>query len=214
MGPICLISNNDPDVVRLYEGLRDDFDVAHVTRALAPDELANRLAAAYIVQPVIGASVLAPPSGQERVPVIGLLDPRDLEGPELWRWDDFIVRPWPRQEVAARLRRLLSASEATDEPGVLRWDGLTLDLGRHEVRSGEAYINLTYTEFRLLAFLLGRGGRVATREACYREVWNAEHYGGLRTVDVHIRRLRSKLEAEGCLCIATVRNVGYRMVHG
>ena len=71
-------------------------------------------------------------------------------------------------------------------------------------------LDLTYTEFELLKFLVAHPGRVLSREELLKNVWGYDYYGGTRTVDVHVRRLRAKLSTEYDQCIGTVRNVGYR----
>ena len=83
---------------------------------------------------------------------------------------------------------------------------------RYEVHVGGAPADLTYKEFELLKFLALHPGKPFTREALLDKVWGYDYYGGTRTVDVHIRRLRAKIEAHGVTYIETVRNVGYKFL--
>ena len=120
--------------------------------------------------------------------------------------DDFISDGSTGAEIKARLRRQASgeAKEAVCVPGALE-----IDPDRYEVRMGGAPVELTYKEFELLRFLASRPGKVFTREVLLEQVWGYDYFGGSRTVDVHIRRIRSKIEREGRTYIRTVRGVGY-----
>jgi two-component system alkaline phosphatase synthesis response regulator PhoP len=123
--------------------------------------------------------------------------------------DDFVVEPWDATEVVARTKRLLTKTEEPS-PEIIECGDLTIDLAKCEVSVGERLVTLTFKEFELLRFLASNMGRVFTREALLNEVWGYEYYGGDRTVDVHIRRLRSKLEDPAHTFIETVRNIGYK----
>lgn len=127
--------------------------------------------------------------------------------------DDFVVEPWDADEVAARARRIVKsrAPGAPDNGELIRCGDLEIDLSRCEVHVGGKLVELTFKEYELLKFLVSHRGRVFTREALLNRVWGYDYYGGDRTVDVHVRRLRSKLgESE---FIDTVRNIGYRARH-
>ncbi|MBI4340972.1 MAG: winged helix-turn-helix transcriptional regulator [Candidatus Omnitrophica bacterium] len=89
---------------------------------------------------------------------------------------------------------------------------LVIDFERYEVHVKGEPVDLTYKEFELLKFLATHPGKVFTREALLDKVWGYDYYGGTRTVDVHIRRLRSKIESRGATYIDTVRNVGYKFL--
>ena len=91
---------------------------------------------------------------------------------------------------------------------------LVLDLGNYKVFVAGQLVTLTYKEYELLRFLAQNKDKVFTREALLNRVWGYDYYGGARTVDVHIRRLRSKLEDNEHTFIETVRNVGYRFISG
>lgn len=131
---------------------------------------------------------------------------------EVFDWacgvDDFVAGECTRGEFDARLMRLVHPVEP-DPTGLIRRGDITIDRERFEVRVRGGVVDLTFKEFELLAYLASHPGRVCSRSALLREVWGYDFYGGTRTVDVHIRRLRAKLGPEAA-AIETVRNVGYR----
>lgn len=123
---------------------------------------------------------------------------------------DFVVPPFTVDEVAARMQRLLSTSLNNGNGSSLRFGDLVLDLARYEVTQDNKRMELTFKEYELLKFLATNSGQVFSREALLNQVWGYDYFGGTRTVDVHIRRLRSKIETGDISFIDTVRNVGYR----
>ncbi|MSQ61573.1 MAG: response regulator transcription factor [Dehalococcoidia bacterium] len=127
--------------------------------------------------------------------------------------DDFILHPLNGEEVLARLTRLLSL-QVDDATHVIRFNDLTIDTANYSVTLMGDLIDLTYKEYELLRFLATNPSRVFTREALLNRVWGYDYYGGSRTVDVHIRRLRAKIEDRSHTFIDTVRNVGYRFHAG
>ena len=125
--------------------------------------------------------------------------------------DDFITRPYDDRELVLRIKRLLNhRTENMDRGELIKCDGLVIDLAKCEVTMGCKVVELTFKEYELLKFLASNRGRVYTREALLDKVWGYDYYGGDRTVDVHIRRLRSKIEDSKHTFIETVRNIGYR----
>lgn len=126
-------------------------------------------------------------------------------------FDDFCVAPFHPVEFELRLRHLLVSGGAivTDDE-LLAYEGLILNLETYQAMIEGRPLDLTYMEYALLAFLVRRPGRVFTRETLLSQVWGYEYYGGARTVDVHVRRLRAKLGEEHAGLIQTVRSVGYR----
>jgi DNA-binding response OmpR family regulator len=138
-----------------------------------------------------------------RIDQIGALDPT-------WPVDDFLVLPVASEELALRLRRAIWRKTGIDEANTLRSGELIVDLANYKVFVAEQPVTLTFKEFELLRFLMTNRGKVFTREALLNRVWGYEYFGGARTVDVHIRRLRSKIETGATIYIETVRNVGYR----
>jgi DNA-binding response OmpR family regulator len=121
--------------------------------------------------------------------------------------DDFVVKPYSFRELELRIKRLL---QATNSDELISCGDLMIDLARYEVSLAGKPIELTFREYELLKFLASNRGRVYTRESLLNKVWGYDYYGGDRTVDVHIRRLRSKIEDSSHAFIETVRNIGYR----
>jgi len=124
--------------------------------------------------------------------------------------DDFITSPYDGRELVLRARRLLSKARNIDGGELIKCDGLSIDLARCEVTLEGEIVELTFKEYELLKFLASHRGRVYSREALLNQVWGYDYYGGDRTVDVHVRRLRSKIEDAKHAFIETVRNIGYR----
>ena len=135
------------------------------------------------------------------------LDELDLRD-ELY--DDFCLDPFHPRELEARLRHLFWRGRSTAGPELVEYGALVLNLGTYQAALDGAPIDLTYMEYELLKFLAQHPGKVFTRETLLSRVWGYEYYGGARTVDVHIRRLRAKLGEEHANLISTVRSVGYR----
>ena len=125
-------------------------------------------------------------------------------------FDDFIVAPVEADELAARLRHQLALRGTTQGAAVLEHEMLTINLETYQAAIAGRVLDLTYMEYELLRFLAANPTRVFTRETLLSRVWGYEYYGGARTVDVHIRRLRAKLGEEHAHLIQTVRSVGYR----
>lgn len=135
------------------------------------------------------------------------LDELDLRD-ELF--DDFCVDPFHPRELEARLRHLFFTTGSGHAPEVAAYGDLLLNLETYQAAIAGVPIDLTYMEYELLKFLAQHPGKVFTRETLLSRVWGYEYYGGARTVDVHIRRLRAKLGEEHANLISTVRSVGYR----
>ena len=132
-----------------------------------------------------------------------------------WGVDDVLLDTAGPAEVDARLRLATgkkAESEPAGEPGVVRAGELTIDEGTYTCRLRGRALDLTFKEFELLKYLAQHPGRVFTRAQLLQEVWGYDYYGGTRTVDGHVRRLRAKLGAEHEQLIGTVRHVGYKFV--
>jgi DNA-binding response OmpR family regulator len=126
-------------------------------------------------------------------------------------FDDFCVAPFHPAELEARIRHLLAAEHGMENgPEIVEYDALVLNLETYQAAIEGRPLDLTYMEYELLKFLSSNPGRVFTRETLLSRVWGYEYYGGARTVDVHIRRLRAKLGEEHAGLIQTVRSVGYK----
>lgn len=125
-------------------------------------------------------------------------------------FDDFCLDPFHPRELEARLAHL-TAGPAGGQTEIITYGPLRINLDTYEAVVESHPLDLTYMEYELLRFLASQPGRVFTREALLNQVWGYEYYGGARTVDVHIRRLRAKLGEENADLIQTVRSVGYRL---
>jgi len=125
-------------------------------------------------------------------------------------FDDFCLTPFHPRELEARLRHLTFSEGAVARAELIEYGGLVLNLETYQATFEGNSLDLTFMEYELLKFLAQNPGKVFTREMLLSRVWGYEYYGGARTVDVHIRRLRAKLGEEHANLIQTVRSVGYR----
>jgi len=129
-----------------------------------------------------------------------------------WGASDFVLPKASPAEVEARVRLLVKRPEAATPDDAIRVGELVVDPVSYQVRLRGRPLDLTYKEFELLRFLAARPGRVSTRSQLLQEVWGYDFFGGTRTVDVHVRRLRAKLGPEHESMIATIRGVGFKLV--
>lgn len=145
-------------------------------------------------------------------PLLLLVQPSQLEDLELREdlFDDICVLPLRTGELEARLRLLFWRTGRGTRPELIEYGQLVLNLETYQAAIAGRPLDLTYMEYELLKFLATHPGKVFTREMLLSRVWGYEYYGGARTVDVHIRRLRAKLTEEHAGLIHTVRSVGYR----
>jgi DNA-binding response OmpR family regulator len=125
-------------------------------------------------------------------------------------FDDFCLYPFQPRELDARLKHLFWRTGRGTRPELVEYGDLLLNLETYQAAIAGKPLDLTYMEYELLKFLASHPGKVFTRETLLSRVWGYEYYGGARTVDVHIRRLRAKLGEEHANLIQTVRSVGYR----
>jgi DNA-binding response OmpR family regulator len=125
-------------------------------------------------------------------------------------FDDFCVTPFRPRELSSRLAHLFWRTGRGTRPELVEYGALVLNLETYQAAIAGRPLDLTYMEYELLKFLSSHPGKVFTREVLLSRVWGYEYYGGARTVDVHIRRLRAKLGEEHAGLIQTVRSVGYR----
>ena len=146
-----------------------------------------------------------------KIPVVAVVPREDVgdHDPSL-NPDEFIFCPVGERELVARIKQAIYRVNGSDGAQVLRIGELMVDLERYDVTVSGRRVSLTYKEFQLLVLLASNPGRVYTREALLSQVWGYDYLGGTRTVDVHIRRLRSKIEGPGRSYIETIWNVGYR----
>jgi len=125
-------------------------------------------------------------------------------------YDDFCLAPMRQPELVARLKHLFWRSGRGTRPELVEYGPLVLNLETYQAAISGRPLDLTYMEYELLKFLSSHPGKVFTRETLLSRVWGYDYYGGARTVDVHVRRLRAKLSEEHAPLIQTVRSVGYR----
>ena len=123
---------------------------------------------------------------------------------------DFCVGPVQAAELEARIKHLFWRTGTGTRPELIEYGQLMLNLETYQAAIEGRPLDLTFMEYELLKFLATHPGKVFTRETLLSRVWGYEYYGGARTVDVHIRRLRAKLTEEHAHLIQTVRSVGYR----
>jgi DNA-binding response OmpR family regulator len=125
-------------------------------------------------------------------------------------FDDFVLTPLDPDELAVRAARLAVSRAGTAPDEMVTFKDLTLNLATYQAVVGSDPIDLTFMEYELLRFFVTNRGRVWSREQLLKRVWGYDYFGGARTVDVHVRRLRAKLGEERSGWISTVRSVGYR----
>lgn len=176
----------------------DLIDVLLISLIDEPDPVA--------VRDLLRADRLSPRSA-----ILGIVRPEQINGmdPTL-SLDDFLVLPASGEELVARIRLAIRERADDESSDQIHCGDLTIDQSNYKAFIGNRSIELTYKEYELLRFLALNQDKVCTREMLLSRVWGYDFYGGGRTVDVHIRRLRSKIEDRGHTFIQTVRNVGYR----
>jgi two-component system, OmpR family, alkaline phosphatase synthesis response regulator PhoP len=195
-GLLCSIDTDGTKTARKVSGR--DLDLVFIAIDGKPDSLEMINLAHGIKQ-------------ESHLPVIALLSKEALHKIDSSMLvDDFVVEPWDATEIVLRAKRILKKTESTAKQELIECGDLTIDLAKYEVYVNNRLIELTFKEYELLRFLASNKGRVFSREALLNEVWGYDYYGGDRTVDVHIRRLRSKIEDSTHTFIETVRNIGYK----
>lgn len=126
--------------------------------------------------------------------------------------EDFISAPFSGAEFLARVKAILKKALSTDSNDLIKTGDLVIDVNKYEVLLNGNKVELTFKEYELLKFLSSNKGRVYSRDQLLDKIWGYDYYGGTRTVDVHIRRLRSKIEDKKHVFIATIRNIGYKFI--
>ncbi len=134
----------------------------------------------------------------------------DLEG-RSDLFDDFLIAPFHPRELETRLKHLLWRAGRGVRPELVEYGPLRLNIETYQAQIDDRPLDLTYMEYELLKYLAANPGRVFSREVLLNQVWGYEYYGGARTVDVHVRRLRAKLGQEHANLIQTIRSVGYKL---
>ena len=147
-----------------------------------------------------------------RAPVLLVLDaPRIEDVRDAGQVDDFIVSPFSHEEMVMRAVRLVDSDGEAAGEGVVRVGELVINPANYEVSVSGRRVDLRFKEYEMLLLMASNPGRVYSREALLKQVWGYEYLGGTRTVDVHVRRLRSKIEDADHSYIETIWNVGYRI---
>lgn len=222
MRQTILVVDDEPDIVEIiqYNLEKSGFDVivaADGPAALekARDETPDLIVLDLMLPGLEGTDVCRILKQEERtrsIPILMLTAKSEeidrIIGLELGA-DDYVVKPFSPREIALRIRNILRRRSEPETPGPVRAGPLVIDVEGHHVSVSGSTVSLTATEFKLLAILFQRRGRVQTREELLDVVWGYDYMGYGRTVDAHIKRLREKLgEAAGM--VETVRGVGYR----
>ena len=224
--PLVYIADDEPNIRRLVAfGLKDSgFESAEFAdgetllagiKARKPDVIILD----WMMPPPDGLAVcrtLRSDADTRDIPIL-MLTARGEEidkvlGLELGA-DDYIVKPFGIKELCARVRAVLRRTARSQEPEQkLEAGTLQVDIARHTVTKNGTKIELTAKEFDLLAMLMKNRGKVLTRDSLLDKVWGVEYFGDTRTVDVHVRYLRQKVEddPDHPVFIQTVRGVGYR----
>ena len=217
MSSIALLGFSDSESERLAAGigaLDSSLKLMPFTADTSKDELASSVEGALVWGPGTG---LAGPSGivhaaaDAGVPVVVILLVPALDGISADREEiEVCFLPCSPEEVGIRLDLAMSRQAPTEEENMIVHGELVIDCDRYEVTLKGRKVDLTYKEYELLKYLASNPGRVFSREALLRSVWEYDYFGGTRTVDVHVRRLRSKIDDVSYHFIETQWNVGYR----
>jgi DNA-binding response OmpR family regulator len=192
---ISIESGSIEDVVEALSG--NDHDLVVVDGGTSPQETVNALEGAIS----LGAHCR----------VLALVEEEALPGLRLpvRVVSDFMVRGGSSEEMGARIRMLLWPGEERPDQDLIRVDDLVLNLATYQAHTARGPIDFTYQEYALFAYLATHPNRAYSRELLLKRVWGQDYFGGTRTVDVHVRRVRSKLGPELSRRLETVRGVGY-----
>ncbi|MFH1381645.1 MAG: response regulator transcription factor [Chloroflexota bacterium] len=213
---LLIIGEESRELGELYRGLTRDGFACQL--ASSGESIASQVAEKSADLVLLESNSLSPITALygeikqvRNLPVIALLPQETLGNSDvcLDQIDDFVVEPYDLSEVETRIKRLLNRNN-TDNT-VIKCGELVIDENKYEVSVGGRRVILTYKEYELLKFLAVNKGRVFTREVLLNKVWGYDYFGGDRTVDVHITRLRNKIEDATHTFIETVRNIGYRL---
>ncbi len=182
-----------------------------ITARLAEDECDLVVLDGGRTPDVLAQAVENAATGGEGVALLLIIEPEALGSlrlPARLR-GDFLVRGATSEEMAARVRALVWPGEEATSQELVRVGRLTVNLATYQAHIDGEPVDFTYMEYALFTFLVTHPNRAYSREVLLRRVWGTDYYGGSRTVDVHIRRIRSKIGGELADRLETVRNVGY-----
>lgn len=200
LGRLGYVSYTPPEVMTFLEGM-----FAHKPNLVLIDLVANGVGGLKLCRELRGDPRFRP------IPTIVVATPALLSGlnPELG-FDDFLVEPFSPEEVETRVKLVQFRLQGVGADDLVQVGPLSMHLSAYQASIDGAPMELTHLEFELLKFLATHRGTVYTREMLLSLVWGEDYYGGTRTVDVHVRRLRAKLGTRHENLIQTVRGVGYR----
>ena len=199
----------------------EGYDVAEASDGYTAVALCRQSTFDFVILAVMlpeldGFSVCQTIRSFSQVPILILSERGDeadrIRGLELGA-DDYVVKPFDSKEVVARIKAVLRRCnpEESGKEGVIQFENLSLDMSRYELKVKGKVVEAPPKELELLAYLAGHPNRVFTRDQLLDEVWGFEYYGDSRTIDVHIKRLREKLEgASEQWSLKTVWGVGYK----
>ena len=217
LSSIALLGFEDSESERLAAGLSaldPSLKLVKFTPDTSKDELASSVEGAIVWGTGTG---LAGPSGivhaaaDAGVPVVAVLTVVGLEGINAAREEiEVCFLPCTAEEISIRLGIAMARNTQAEVANMIIHGDLVIDCDRYEVVLKGRKVDLTYKEYELLKYLASNPGRVFSRETLLRSVWEYDYFGGTRTVDVHIRRLRSKIDDVSNKFIETQWNVGYR----
>ncbi len=223
VGSVLIIGDQNKEASLLKEALKKEthFATQMISKngitagticAKEPDLIIFNPKASYLEIIDLYYALKKEPNAQE-VPMVLLLDESEMRSADLPSGiQEVLYRPLRVTEAVARINHLFKRLHKVDQKNLIIRGKITIDVSKYETRIGDRKIDLTYTEFELLKFLCSNPGTVFTREVLLNKVWGYEYYGGTRTVDVHIRRLRSKIEGKSQTFIETIRNIGYKFI--
>lgn len=222
LATIFTIGFNHPDALRLLQEMRraapqhtfiESQDGLNDTPE--PGDKKSSAVAIWCPRSIDAASTLITDSVAKGLPTLAL-----LQEPQTPHIDfnsghvEITFTPSNPIETIARIDLVLARARGPRDRNLITHGDLVIDQDRYEVRLAGRAIDLTYKEYELLKYIAARPGRVFSREALLRAVWDYDYFGGTRTVDVHVRRLRSKINDVRYQFIETVWNVGYRFRSG
>ena len=200
------LSELDYEVLRPREGDWQDLE-----KSVQMDLFVLLGREARAVEPL--ARALSKDEALAEIPRLIVTEEKALAGLDYCRLAaDILLIPYSKTELAMRIQMLFWRNHKVEPSRRVMAEELTIDLSTYEVTVGGKLVDLTFKEYELLRYLATHRGRVYSRRELLSRVWGEDYYGGSRTVDVHIRRIRSKIETGGKVYIQTVHGVGYRFV--